>query len=1070
MRFIKSKWIKAILLILIIPTLLFSILIGYVYLQQDKIVQKLVTTFNKSMTGEIKIRKSHIAPFKNFPFISIALNDVILYEDKSKTEEKEIVHLEDLYIGFDVLAIVSGNYQIKVIKLDKGHIDVIQNEEGELNIVEAFQLSDDEDKDSETINLSLDKIDLDNVHVSFSQPHKQDKIEVDFKHIHSKYKLLSGQMLIDLDTDFKGSLTKNGHQTLLNDKHFAIKTQLQYLTDKQKIILSPSRFTLEHIFLNIAGMVELDGEKNIDLKIDGSQENFNLLIAFAPKELIPTLKSYENKGKIYVKSTVKGSLKDGQPSINAEFGCEEGFFENQNNKKKLDNIEFHGAFTNGEKRDFSTMKFTMNKMKAQPEAGIFDANLIVEDFNSPKIDLNLKSNFNLDFLVKFLNLDKEIKNAKGYVGITMNFHDIIDLTQPEKSLEKLNESYFTELIVKNLSFDSKSLSLPVKNINMHADMEGNKLKLEHLNGQYGNSDINISGSVSDVPAIIHQRNIPIQTNLKVESKHIDFTELTFDNKLKKASFDEKADNFNLDLAFHCEASALSSFKKIPIGEFILKNLNVKLQKYPHEINEVTAGLYIEENDIKIRRFKGKLDDSDFLFFGKLNNYQQFLNPSPKAKSAAEIFFKSNQIKLENILSYNGENMLPDNIKNETFTDVKLKAKISARFDGDKIKGAMLDVSKLDLTTSLHEKRIQDISGKMIFRKNNFKLKNLKGNIGQSDFDISFNYFLGENDSLKKKNNELILISNHFDLNEILAIKYTAPKPTVEGDKKEKVVQEAKPFSIMNFPFMDFYLETDLKHFEYLDYRFERVKGKISVSKDKQIDLKRCGFDLAGGKVRLSGKLDARDATNITFRPRINIKNLILDQALMRFQNFGQEYILSENLSGTLNTKIRGTIPLNEDLTPKMEGVDLTVDVQIIDGEIKKYKQLEEFASFFGDKNMKRVAFDTLQNSFIIKNNRIVIPWMTINSSLGFLEVAGEQDLTDKMDMEYYLKIPLKLVSNVAYQKLFKRKREEIDPDQEDEIQYRGDKKVHYINIKMLGDLSNFSISLGKDKRDRKKSA
>lgn len=1056
----KSKWFKVLLIIFSIPLTLVFLAIGFIYFRQDSIVQTLLTEFNTTLNGEIRIKDSHISLFEYFPYISIDLDDAVLYEDKSQSEEKEIVHLEDLYIGFNVIDILKGDYHIKAIKLDKGHIDLIQNEEGVYNVMTALSFSNEESEESEMIQLNLSKIDLDHVKVSLYKPHLNDRIELDFEHIHSKYKSKKDFMLIDLDTKFKGNLIKNGKQTLLNHKKFALDTQLKYYTDIEKIILDPSQFKFEHIELNAKGSVELAGEQNIDLTLDGSQENFNLLIAFAPEELAPTLRAYDNKGKINVAATVKGPMKHGQPGIDAKFSCNEGYFTNQKNKKKLDKIEFSGTFTNGKDKDFSTMKFTMDKINAQPEAGIFNAKLTVENFNEPDIDLNLKSNFNLDFLVKFLNIDDEISNAKGFVGLTMNFHDIIDLTHPEKSLEKLNESYFTELIVKDLSFSSKSYPLPVSNVNIHADLEGNQLTIDQFQGIIGKSDINLTAEVSDIPAIIHQRNTPIQTTFKIEANHIDIAELTYDKKTRTPSVDEKVDNFKMEMAFNCLASALT-FEKLPIGEFLLHSFNAKLQNYPHHINEVTAGLFIEDKDIKIKRFKGKLDESDFLLYGKLSEYKHLINPTAKARSKAEIFFKSNQINLENLLSYKGEDMLPENIKKESFSNVKLKAKIGARFEGDKMTGTMVELSDLDLTTSLHEKRFKDFSGKLIFRKEAIAVKNLKGNIGSSDFDISFNYFLGKNDSLRRKNNEVILRSNNMNLNEIMAIKYN---PATE----ETVVVETAdaPFTINDIPFMDFDLDVDVKHFEYLDYKMDRIKGNIQMSKSGTIDFKRCGFDMAGGKLRLSGMLDARDTNNIVFTPRLWIKNLVLDKTLAKFQNFGQDYILSDNLSGLLNAKVKGTVPLNKDLTPKMEKTDLTLDIQILNGELRNYKQLQEFASFFGDKNLNRIKFDTLDNVFTLKNNNISIPWMTINSSLGFIEVAGEQAMNEKMDMEYYLKIPLKLITNVAAQKLFKRKKEEIDPDQEDEIQYRGDRKISYVNIKMIGDMEDFSISLGKDKRKK----
>lgn len=58
------------------------------------------------------------------------------------------------------------------------------------------------------------------------------------------------------------------------------------------------------------------------------------------------------------------------------------------------------------------------------------------------------------------------------------------------------------------------------------------------------------------------------------------------------------------------------------------------------------------------------------------------------------------------------------------------------------------------------------------------------------------------------------------------------------------------------------------------------------------------------------------------------------------------------------------------------------------------------------------------------------------------------------------------MTNVAANKLFKRRKEEIDPEQEDEIQFQGEKKIPFVNIKMIGDAEDFSISLGKDKRKK----
>jgi hypothetical protein len=122
------------------------------------------------------------------------------------------------------------------------------------------------------------------------------------------------------------------------------------------------------------------------------------------------------------------------------------------------------------------------------------------------------------------------------------------------------------------------------------------------------------------------------------------------------------------------------------------------------------------------------------------------------------------------------------------------------------------------------------------------------------------------------------------------------------------------------------------------------------------------------------------------------------------------------------------------------------------------------SSYFKDRNLNNVRFDTLQNKLDLKNGVLTIPAMTINSSLGFIEMEGTQSLDLKMD--YLIRVPLQLVTQVGFQTLFGgKKKEEIDPDQEDAIQYRDrDKRVRFLNVRVNGTPDDFTFALGKRKR------
>jgi len=187
---------------------------------------------------------------------------------------------------------------------------------------------------------------------------------------------------------------------------------------------------------------------------------------------------------------------------------------------------------------------------------------------------------------------------------------------------------------------------------------------------------------------------------------------------------------------------------------------------------------------------------------------------------------------------------------------------------------------------------------------------------------------------------------------------------------------------------------------------------------------------------------------------------------LKFENFGQDHMVSENLHGKISCGINGKVRMHADMVPILDKSELLMDVEIVNGVLENYKPLEYIADYFKDKNLSKIRFDTLKNEFEFKNSKLTIPRMTINSSLGFLELWGEQDLN--MNMDFFFKIPLKLISKAAFQKLFKRKMEEVDLEKEDAIQYQDkNKKIIFVNVNMKGNMNDYSISLKRDKRLKK---
>ena len=216
-----------------------------------------------------------------------------------------------------------------------------------------------------------------------------------------------------------------------------------------------------------------------------------------------------------------------------------------------------------------------------------------------------------------------------------------------------------------------------------------------------------------------------------------------------------------------------------------------------------------------------------------------------------------------------------------------------------------------------------------------------------------------------------------------------------------------------------------------------------------------------------GSLMAPIQDHIYFNPEMTLTKIDLEKLLFKFENFGQEYLVSNNLAGEFSGNITGTILMHTDMMPKIDESEIHADVHVTNGSLKNFAMLEMMSDYFKDKNLNNVRFDTLDNHIDLTNGILTIPNMTVNSSLGFMDISGKQHTN--MDFTYYVRVPWKLVTQAASSKLFKKKPEEVDPDQVDAIQYSKDgKRTRYINLKIEGNPDDYKFSLGKATKDKKK--
>jgi hypothetical protein len=1063
--FLKRKkfWWWFLSITLALPVVLFGVLLLIVYFNQDAIVQNEIDKMNRHHKGMILVGDTHLAPFEDFPYISIKVDNVKILESKDD-DAPVILDVEDIYLGFNLWDIVMGDYDIQSIIVENGFFNIVIHPDGTSNLENALATSE-EASDDEAPNIHLQNIELRELDIHHYNETTKTDVEA---YVHSAiggFKTINGEINTHVDTKFDLNVFMDGDTTYIHDKEFEIHADLEISEESGMIIFKPSEVKMEHGDFQLEGFIDTKNDMTVDLSVGGTKPNFDMLISFAPHDLVPILERYKNAGDIYLNGFIQGPTKNGQmPYINVDFGAKEAFLENTVAHKRIDDMRFEGHFTNGPEKSMKTMEFSLKGIHAKLESGTFTGSVLVKNFEEPDINMEVDADFDLEFLTEFFALD-DIEDVKGQIELHMKFHDIIDLDDPAKALEDLNQSYYSELKVNGLSFKSNNLPKPLKSLDLHLTMDGKKADMDKCDILLGESDLSITGYLSDLPAVIHHTDIPVIAHLEIKSNLLDISELTKYSAKTGKGINEQIEDLSAGFSFKTSAQKFTESKYLPRGEFFIDSLHAQLKHYPHELHDFHVDLIIDDDDLSIVDFTGYIDHSDFHFNGFVHDYEFWMQDSLEGDVDLDITLKSDQFHLEDIFSYKGENYVPVDYRHEEFDKLQIHANTSMHFRSNKLHSIDIELDRFTTKMKIHPMRFENFHGRIHYEDDHIMINKLHGKIGRTVFDTDLNYYIGNNPKIRKRDNYFRLKANFIDFDQLFSFNTSNP-----NQKEQKVVkttadakEHAEAFNIYDLPFTDMKIDLDVGHFMYHRIDLQKIHARLRTTYDHYLYVDTLSLNAAGGNLKMSGYFNGSDPKHIYLKPNIVAKRMNLDKLMFKFENFGQDEVLSDNIHGNLNAKINGKIRVYPDMVPDLDQSEIHIDVEVLKGRLENYAPIMMLSDYIGNKNLQNIRFDTLKNHMDIKNGAINIPKMDIETTLGHFEFSGKQD--NKSRFEYYIRIPWKLINQSVKYKLFGKKDKESLQKQEDKIVKKDPKgRGRYLNLKLTGTTEDFKIRLGKDRK------
>jgi hypothetical protein len=1038
-----KKSVKIFLISVSLPLMILLVGIALVAWKQGELTQRALQQLNQTFTGELVLERSTISPFANFPYISIDLQGLTFYPQKG-IQQDPIYQVKDLYVGFSIWDIVRGDYQVKSLKIKGGFLKLVKNELGEINLFASKNLHMDDEGSGESLDFSLASVKLDAFDIIFEDLQQDISYIAHMRQLQTSIQLMADQWDLKLDASLVFDLLASNNPTFFSDKQVQLKLDLTYHEKKGWIELNPSSLWLEESLFTASGnLSELNDIPQIDVKLEGQKPDFDLFAAFLPKEVATALNEYQNQGEIFFIGTIRGALSNDQaPAVAIEFGCDNAYFLRADNQRKVEDLRFIGFYTNGPERSLKSSEFRLQNFNAKPDKGFFQADLLIRDFEDPYIKLKINADLDLAFVGEFFELEA-VEGLSGQVLLTMDFDELVDLDAAATDFTQLQQSLQSEVSLKDLNFTIKGYPYPVRQVQAHAVMQQGKIQLNNLNFNIQDSDVSLKGTLSDLPALLHRQAKVIDVTLETQSKALLL------GQLFQQEGGENLRDLRLKLAFQASADELFDFRYLPRGIFKVEDFYATLDKFPHTFHDFDAEVLIEKDRLVVKRFQGEIDQTDFQLTATVDNFSKWMKDSFEGTSTVQLSVSSKALRFNDLLTYNGVNYLPESWRDETVKSLQASGKLVLDFKEDTFQRAEFFLENLSGLSTLHPLKLDGFTGKANLENDYLLLEDFGGKMGASSFAINLGYAIGEKPNTKK--DYLHLRAKALDLDALMGF---------QGFEEDTNHQEV--FNVFELPFRNMEFKADIQQLNYHTFWLKDVHASLRSQSDHYLYVDTLSFQIANGSLAAKGYFNGSHPEKIYFHSEMRADKLDLDKLLFKFENFGQDYLINENLHGLVSGTIKSTFLVYPDLTPIVDQSEAIMDLTVYQGSLVNFTPLAALSAYFGDRNLNRVKFDTLSNTFELKGGILHIPRMNINSSLGFIELSGKQSLD--LTMDYIIRVPLGMVTQVGFRALFGGKsKQEVDPDQEDAIVFRdANKRTRFVNINMKGTPEDYKVALRKE--------
>ncbi|MFP4556029.1 MAG: AsmA family protein [Bacteroidales bacterium] len=977
-----------ILLITLLSLILVLVILVVVALHSENTIARLALKEVSTMIdAPVEVENISLRLFRNFPYTTVEFNNFKLgvsyktFADSTESHEADtLLSLRKLYVSLKTMPLLKNQIEIEKVEIEGFVTNYSVDSLGISNLdflmasdtTEADTIAEVEPQDTTAsiLDVLLSDLTIRDITVNFTDEQMKAAARV-----HIPEMDIAGRVL---DEYYAGSvrgsiLITNGRfddTNLFLMEETSLGFEINY--DDGDVTFESLDFLTDGAKLNAKGRAVLGDSIFVDMGVNLSDIDFKVLSKYAPAEIIEEFGLVGIEGVVDMETKIKGYVYDTLllPSVDASIALKDGSISTAD-YPSIKHLSFKGEVSAPNPNDMNTMSASFRSVRMATEHSNFNVAFDVRNFNKPIYDVKSNAVITLDEFNDYLP-DSTVEYMAGRVNLNFATHG-----QLPDDLGMNSADYFldrTRLDVKLRDFSTAMDSVQeVKNFSADFSYKPNRqIALRNLSMEAPSYNVAIdnltilaglTGLVSDMD------------NMGVNVDSLYFV-------MGNTSLDAKATVQGLDKPTYTISS----------------NLNVDLDELRPHIP-----------DSLVEHISGKIAMS-------LESYGT-IDLDSIEQQAMPIAFEQSKLGL-NVKDFSFA--MPD----DTLSKVN-SLNLNFAMANDTIWVDNFHANAHGIDVWIDSTKVWNVYKAFLLEQKDKEII-VNTHIKVSDIDYANFAHLVETDTTQateEKEDVTLALEEGEEATENLQEIAEKVDSTEKEPLKEQVAAdttaEETPMYIPPFIARGTFALNSAK---YDDIFVQDIFTKFRVD-DSLYVIDDFRFKAFGGEMVTSAVYDMRDdsLTTVMFKNKVN--KMDVHQMLVDGDNFDQDDISHENISGILTSSVDGRIVMQGD-SIYYDKINLMGYFKLENGGIYNFEPAMELSKFTNLRELDNIVFRTLESSVFIYKNNIYFPKTDIVSTAVDMSAYGMQSFDE--DYEYHLTLHLSDVLLGKSDKLLEKQGKESD--------------------------------------------